>query len=284
MAQVHSRTLFHSPLVSVRDVCCRPASSACSGEEYSSGNQLVFPRAGLFVQHLPRTQVVADPNHVLFFNADVPYRVSHPVPGGDDCTVFDFAPDVLREALSRYDPSVRDRPHTPFPHTHGPSAPRVVLLQQLLRRRLHFGNDDALAAEEIALEMLDRVAADAHCVRGLKPARFRHATEQAHRSLVQATQAVLGERFRTPLSLTAIARAVHSSPFHLARVFRRHVEIPIHRYLHRLRLRAALECLADGAGDFTQLALDVGFASHSHFTEAFRREFDIAPSHFRRVM
>jgi AraC-like DNA-binding protein len=75
---------------------------------------------------------------------------------------------------------------------------------------------------------------------------------------------------------------VHASPFHLARVFRERAGVPVHRYLTRLRLRAALERLSDGADDLTALALDLGFSSHSHFTDAFRREFGRSPSDVRR--
>ena len=74
----------------------------------------------MFVKHVGRRQTVADPNHVLFFNAGEPYRVSHPVPGGDDCTCFVFSDEALAEVLGRYDPAVRDRPERPFPLTHGP--------------------------------------------------------------------------------------------------------------------------------------------------------------------
>jgi AraC family transcriptional regulator len=35
--------------------------------------------------------------------------------------------------------------------------------------------------------------------------------------------------------------------------------------------------------DLAAVALDVGFASHSHFTDAFRREFGRAPSEVRRA-
>jgi AraC-like DNA-binding protein len=42
----------------------------------------------------------------------------------------------------------------------------------------------------------------------------------------------------------------------------------------------ALEPLADGAGDLTRIALDLGFSSHSHFTAAFRRHFGLTPSAF----
>jgi AraC-like DNA-binding protein len=88
----------------------------------------------------------------------------------------------------------------------------------------------------------------------------------------------LGER----ITLGDVARAVHSSPYHLARVFQQQNGVPIHRYLTRLRLRASLERLQDGAGDLTALALGLGFSSHSHFSDAFRREFGCTPSAVRR--
>jgi AraC-like DNA-binding protein len=62
---------------------------------------------------------------------------------------------------------------------------------------------------------------------------------------------------------------------------RKEVGIPIHQYLNRLRLGASLDCLADGAESLTQLALDLGYSSHSHFTHAFQQEFRISPSQFR---
>jgi AraC-like DNA-binding protein len=31
----------------------------------------------------------------------------------------------------------------------------------------------------------------------------------------------------------------------------------------------------------TELALDLGYSSHSHFTDAFRREFGVSPAAFR---
>lgn len=49
----------------------------------------------------------------------------------------------------------------------------------------------------------------------------------------------------------------------------------------RLRARAAAECLARGAQDLTALALDWGYTDHSHFTNAFRREWGVPPSRVR---
>jgi AraC family transcriptional regulator len=104
------------------------------------------------------------------------------------------------------------------------------------------------------------------------------------RPLVDAARVVLARRFRDKLSLGELARAVFSSPFHLARIFRRETGLSLHRHLTRLRLRHALEHLADGKPDLTMLALDLGFSSHAHFTHAFRNEFGYAPSEFSRQL
>jgi AraC-like DNA-binding protein len=49
----------------------------------------------------------------------------------------------------------------------------------------------------------------------------------------------------------------------------------------RRRLRDALEMLLDTRESITRVALEHGFASHSHFTDAFRREFGVPPSRVR---
>jgi AraC-like DNA-binding protein len=54
--------------------------------------------------------------------------------------------------------------------------------------------------------------------------------------------------------------------------------------LQRLRVAAALERLAGGAADLTDLALDLGYSSHSHFTASFRSEVGTTPSRARRLL
>lgn len=92
--------------MSITDVRCRPSTSRSGGEEQAAAHELVFPRAGVFVKHVGGQRAVADPNHVLFFNAGEPYRVSHPVPGGDDCTCFVFSEETLLEVLGRCEPAL----------------------------------------------------------------------------------------------------------------------------------------------------------------------------------
>jgi len=132
-----------------------------------------------------------------------------------------------------------------------------------------------------ALKLLETLARDASQSETRSNGSARAATTHVHRELAESARVVLSQRMCDPLTLPTIAHLVHSSPFHLARVFRRMTGLSLHRYLTRLRLRAALERLADGESDLTALALSLGFASHSHFSNAFRGEFSMAPSALR---
>jgi AraC-like DNA-binding protein len=83
--------------------------------------------------------------------------------------------------------------------------------------------------------------------------------------------------------LQEVAQGLYTSAFHLARVFRAETGFSLHAFRQSLRLRAALERLASGAVDLSALALELGFSSHSHFTERFRNEFGVAPSQIRQA-
>jgi AraC-like DNA-binding protein len=79
-----------------------------------------------------------------------------------------------------------------------------------------------------------------------------------------------------------VAASVNASPFNFSRIFLQQTGLPVHRYLTLLRLRASLELIAAPRTDLTSIALDLGFSSHSHFTDVFRREFGETPSDFRK--
>jgi AraC-like DNA-binding protein len=277
------RPLFRSGAVSITDVCCRPDACACGPEEYSDITTIVFPRAGAFVRHVGRQQVLANCNHVLFFRSGETYRVSHPVRDGDDCTSLSFDPAILADAASRFDPSARDRPTSPVGVTHGPCWSEPGIYLQRLRQQLRGGEVEGLAVDELAIFLLEAVFDAAYRVRGDRPVRERSSV-QIQRERVEAAKSYVTCHFREALALADLARAVHYSPYHLARLFRRQVGEPIHRYQNRLRLGTALEQLAEGAGDLTAIGLDLGFSSHSHFSSTFCREFGLPPSAFRQTL
>ena len=281
MPHFHVTTLFDGPLVSVTDVRCRAPVAPCGAEEYASTHQLIFTRAGVFVTHSAarrRREVVAEPSRALFFNAGDRYRVSHPAPGGDECTDLAFAPAAAAEVAAALHPAAADRPDRPFDRTHALVPPDALLGYHRLRRALRRAATGGapvseLAAEEESLALLAAVLADPT---GAAPRPCGRA-ERAHRELAESVKELLAARPGDSHPLPALARRVGTSPFHLARVFRGCTGLPIHQYLLRLRLALALERLGERGASIGALAVDLGFASHSHFTAAFRRTFGVTP-------
>ena len=87
--------------------------------------------------------------------------------------------------------------------------------------------------------------------------------------------------FPWDLDLARIADQVDASPYHLCRVFREFTGFAVHQYLRQLRIRHGLESVLETADPLGRIAVDLGFTHHSHFTNAFRRDFEITPSVLR---
>ena len=123
--------------------------------------------------------------------------------------------------------------------------------------------------------------ANVRCLSRTRPRRS--VTRRAHRKLVAATQIVLArccgeEADARSIGARRIQLALSSRPR-----FSTRDRLGLHQYQTNLRLRHALERLAeDVTADLTMLALELGFSSHAHFTAAFRRAFQVAPSRSRK--
>jgi AraC family transcriptional regulator len=268
MADLRSRVLLDSPLVGLADVACHaPRSKAGPAEDGGAGFQLVVPRRGVFCVHSGSSVVAADPNSVLLLGGHAEYRFSHPVHGGDDCTAVALAPALAEEALG------------PRPARHGPALPRAQLRAGLLTAMLARGALSELESEEAALALVAELAASLKREANLRP----RVTPAAARR-VQEVRTLLAADPATDWRLADVAHAVHCSPFHLARQFRAVTGETIARYLLRLRLAAALQRVTAGETALARLAVELGFAHHSHFTARFRAAFGVTPSEARRIV
>ena len=242
------------------------------------GHLFVFPRSSVWIQHEGAPRFVADPATVTFYNRGQRYRRFALSPAGDRGEWFAIAPEALADLLGHRDPAAGDRGERLFTFTHGPSDRRSYLAQRAVYEHVCREDvPDPLFVEETTLAVLDRVTTLAtgwQRRRAVRPAR-------SPRDLVERTREILAVRFADRASLEDLARAVECSPFHLARVFRRATGASLHGHRTDLRLRAALERLGDPRSDLLELALSVGYASHSHFTEVFRSAFGATPSEVR---
>jgi AraC-like DNA-binding protein len=273
-----NETLWQGALAWIGDVRCDCRESGFGQDEVSPRPAVVYPRWGTFVHQAGGRSTVADPGHALFFNGGEPYRVRHPAPGGDRCTVVVPAEAVLEELASAgLMGEVAGIPRFPL---------RVVATQRredLVQRRLVDGlRAGALGRLEVEEETLGLLEGTLACGVGVRRTAERMATRRRHRLLAERVRELIACDPGRELPLASIARAVGCSPYHLTRVFRAHVGVPVHRYQNRLRLRLALERISTDGQDLTEVALDLGFYDHSHFTNAFRRELRCRPSDWRR--
>ena len=83
--------------------------------------------------------------------------------------------------------------------------------------------------------------------------------------------------------MARLAKVANLSPFHLCHVFRDSVGTSIYDYVLHERLAQTLDAVLDCGDDLTAIALDAGFASHSHFTARFRSFFGCTPGALRRI-
>ena len=277
------RTLYDSPMISVRDYICRDTSHAHSAEEQSEVNGIVLMRHGAFSRHFGRRTSTSDVNQSTFFSKDSVYRVSHPGDCGDRGTSFVIAQPILRDIIRELDPSVDDRPDQPFPFTDGPCDTELFWRHREYVQRLERVDAEPLEplwADITGLQLIADVIEAAYEHSGTKPKK-RPATLEDHVERTEAAKNYLAAHIGENVLLDEVASAVNASPFNFARIFQQQTGLPLHRYLTRLRLRAALERLPE-TDDITTLAFDLGFSSHSHFTDVFRREFGKTPSEYRK--
>ena len=273
-----SRLLFASPLVRIGSFRAATDHPRFRDSGPIPEHTFVFPRTAVTLQYEGARAFHANANMVTFYNAGQVYQRRALDPAGDHCEWFEVRADLLSSLVGDLDPAAGERPDRPFTFRFGPAEARTYLLQREIVRGVAAGSDavDTMAVEEAVAHLTHLV------LRRALDSRLRaEALAIAPRELVERVKEMLGRGFHLQLSLADLATRLRCSPYYLARTFRRVTGTSIHRYLVQLRLARSLERVAVGER-LEVVGLEVGFASHSHFTAAFRRAFAMTPSQFRR--
>jgi AraC family transcriptional regulator len=220
------------------------------------GHKLVITFAGAFDFEVGSSATWVDPSRLLFANPGESYVDHHVVPGVGHSSVI-VTPDeatideIWNDGEAQFAKRVRACPL------------QVQMLTQLLRRA-----EEPLAAQELGLGIMEASLSDAR--------RVSSGDARCVRRAKQMLQDCPDGR----LSLTEIAGELGVSAIHLTQTFKRSEGMPLYRYQTLLRLGRALERLPERE-DITDLAFELGFSSHSHFTAVFRNEVGMTPSHYR---
>jgi AraC-like DNA-binding protein len=253
----------------IADVACRWPRGRGECAEQASKHALVFVRRGCFVREADGIASTLDSTLVYGINPEQEERYDHPHPGGDDCTVLFLTPEVAA-SLGGGEPSLPTRPLA--------ASPEIDLEHRLLLASAR-RNDDPDELVERGITLAGRTLEE-DTPRAV--AAGRPATAHARRVLVAGAREALAAE--PQLSLPQLARALAVSPHHLSRTFSSTTGTTISRHRVRLRVRAAMERLADGECDLARLAAAVGFADQSHLCRALKSETHRTPSALRRLL
>jgi len=156
--------------------------------------------------------------------------------------------------------------------------PVLEALCTCMRREVDSGcMSGQLFAEGVSLALLARLR---ECYGTRPPRRESESRKLSTRQLHEAI-AFIDANLGADLSLASLARLMSMSPSTFARLFKASVGATTHSFVLSRRLQRA-EILLNGDTSLSEIALAVGFASQSHFTEAFRRRTGRTPSRARR--
>jgi AraC family transcriptional regulator len=242
----------------------------CSGSHVPPASVQVAPRlhfslplSGSFVCHAQHADVLADPATLLCTQAGESFRISHPH-GGDDSLVF-FPSTHLLDHLSERAAN------------EGLARPRRTLIAparaQILAHMLCADPEtrgDALAADECLLQFFEMIT--------LGEIEVRASSDDP---LVRKTLEYVHHTAEPLLTLKNIAAAMGVRASHLTHSFAQRTGQPLYRYVMTLKLSRALHRVATSDVDLTDLALDLGFSSHSHFSAVFKSRYAMSPSEAR---
>lgn len=107
---------------------------------------------------------------------------------------------------------------------------------------------------------------------------FCERQKRVARERVDRVIALLRGRLEEPPTLEEIGRVAGCSPFHLSRTFSQEMGMTIPQYLRKLRIERAAELLRSGKFNVTEAAMEVGYSSLSHFSQAFCQIMGCCPA------
>jgi AraC-like DNA-binding protein len=245
------------------DMTCHLTGRRYGATAYLPAYQVILGRTGGYLRRVNGVETFADATSCLVAQPGDEIRVAHPLGGGDTFTALQWDDEVELD-LPRGEVTVGDA---------GDLRHRALVAA--CRRGID------------SFELADRVH---HLLRTLatpgspdvSPAA-RPATWAAHRKLVaHAAAALMGDGYTS--GLDELAAKVGVSAPHLSRVFRAVTGQSLTAYRNRLRVRAVLADLAEGAPNLRTLAAAYGFADQSHLTRVVRRHLGRVPSEIQRLV
>ena len=153
-----------------------------------------------------------------------------------------------------------------------------VALLAALRERSRFGG---AYADQLARTAMFHLAANHAAASGPPREAALRRTTNTPAAGVRRAIGYLQTCLAEPLAVEALAEVAGSSVPVFVRAFKAHTGLTPYQYLLRERIARAKELLVATRRSVSEIALDTGFATPSHFAAAFQRRVGVTPTAYR---
>lgn len=272
--------VFETPIVRAARFRCDAVDPRFRNCGPATNFAIVFPRTAVWLRYSGARSFVADPSVATLYNPGQEYTRDKISPDGDRCDWFGVSPQLALDIAASIDAHAYDHHENAFDAQFARVERHLYLEQRKIFSRLERNEVETLEAEETIISLVTAVLRRAHDTR----VAMSKQEKEARLDLVQRAKAALGRNLFNHASLNDIARELNVSPFYLCRVFREGTGSTLHEFKTDLRIRHALERIADRSLDLSRIAFECGFSSHSHFTAQVRQRLGATPSSLREVL
>ncbi|HKX42956.1 MAG TPA: AraC family transcriptional regulator, partial [Burkholderiaceae bacterium] len=187
------------------------------------------------------------------------------------CIAIQLLPHAL-QALTRRDREVDLlRQHEVFDE-------RLQWIAGELLEAARSGSPDTLYVEGLSLALLGRLEQ-----RGsLTHVEALRGAGGLTVALQRRLRTLIADELGSNLSIARLAQEACMSSDHFSMCFKQAFGMPPHRYVQLQRIAAAQRLLHRRDLSIAQIAVSVGFASQSHFTQVFRQQTGTTPARWRQ--
>ena len=280
------RLLRRTPLIGVGEYRCPIEHPQFSGGGPQECPFIAFSRSSVRLIPNRGSPAVCTPNTVNLYDVGDGYARRPVSRDGAICDWIAVEPHLLREIAGYVDPETAGNATHIFPSIVAPIASGTFVAQRAFFLAVRTdANLSMLQIEESAIRLIERVVLESSGFARAHPSRPADANRRSaarRREMIEETKAILAREYWAQLSVADLAQRVHCSPGYLSRSFSKASGFTLHEYQQQLRLRAALQLIADSHYNGAGIALQLGFANHSHFSDVFRARFGITPTRFAK--
>jgi AraC-like DNA-binding protein len=267
--------LFRSDLVKVGSFECGSDHPCFAVSESLDNDVFVLPRKPVWIRRDAGDFRFVEPGALLMHRAGSTLERRRADGFGERTFWFGVHPAVFVDTLRRFGLSTSDMGGAQI--TNLTTAYRLALLLKKLQQL----PCEQLSVEEQVLSVFYAIC-EARAGQACAPSNGREGTTTRQRRLVDLARAYLDTHLCESVSLDRVAHEAGTSLYHLCRVFRQTMGVTMHEYRTRQRLSRAMQRLIDGdSATLTELALDLGFSSHSHLSRVFQQQVGMSPSSIR---